>query len=762
VRARVELGAKGAVALLLGTVLAPLAGAQEAFPPAVPSYPTAPGPVGVMNPAPMELKVRRVKDAVEVVIENTGSGPQLEQSTGGGSWLGRLYTSRPSILQGPQMVGVPDAGFERISIEGDGTVYNLRVTPVAGYPVRPPLVSADGRNVVLSFAAPAMPSLQTLRRDTLAPGAVANPNFVPPLRQRAAAPPVGDMAVGTMVLKDPSYLDVRGPRVTLTFKGVPASNAMHALARIGKYGFVYNSISDKTKNPPVTASFFREDYRTAINMVIASTGIQAKLVGNTIIAGPDALSTGAASLASKVYRLNQVSARSAAEYLASLGALIRVPKTYSSTEASGSSTNVGGGSLDGGQTASNTFSTTSTGTAIDSYGGQKGPLQGLSGTIDRRLGTITLVGKPSLVSVAEQYLKQIDLRQRQVALSIKILDVSLGNGQTIDNSFAFRYGNNFIVSDSGQLIGAFGGLLPPNGASDQFEILSGGASNAKPIYPPSGETRIPRAPLSPAPINPGNAYIRNNFYDLVKAQITSSSTKVLASPTLILSENSEDGGNQNNQSSAKISGDESSFLGSVTTNQLVTMIGRAKSNESAVVVGERIITGYKITGGNNGSPNSCEPTFGIAGLTFGARVTKVDDNGFVTFSLSPTISATSGEAIITGCGSVALLTLRSLDTGSARVRDGQTLILTGVLSDRDRQLARKWPLLADLPIVGQFFRTSENAREKRELVVMVTPRIINDTEGGTYGYGYEPTSNDTRQFMSPYISTPMPSAFPQR
>ena len=181
VRARVELGAKRAVALLLGTVMAPLAGAQEAFPPPVPSYPTAPGPVGVMNPAPMELKVRRVRDAVEVVIENTGTSPQLEQSTGGGSWLGRLYTTRPSaLLRGPQAVAVPDAGFERISIEGGGTVYNLRVTPVPGYPVRPPIVSADRRNVVLSFSAPVMPSQQTMRRNSLAPGAVANPSFAPP------------------------------------------------------------------------------------------------------------------------------------------------------------------------------------------------------------------------------------------------------------------------------------------------------------------------------------------------------------------------------------------------------------------------------------------------------------------------------------------------------------------------------------------------------------------------------------------------------
>jgi type IV pilus assembly protein PilQ len=53
-----------------------------------------------------------------------------------------------------------------------------------------------------------------------------------------------------------------------------------------------------------------------------------------------------------------------------------------------------------------------------------------------------------------------------------------------------------------------------------------------------------------------------------------------------------------------------------------------------------------------------------------------------------------------------------------------------------------------MPLVGQFFRGSSNRREKRELVIMVTPRIIEENEGGTYGYGYNPASRDARQFVS--------------
>ncbi|MFM9073462.1 MAG: hypothetical protein ACKOOC_08690, partial [Cyanobium sp.] len=98
-----DMARRGGAAAALGPLalgplaLVPLGGpvvqAQEAFPPRVPEFPNTPGPVRVVNPVAMELKVRRVRDAVEVVIETTGTGPQLEQSNQGGSWMGRLYTA---------------------------------------------------------------------------------------------------------------------------------------------------------------------------------------------------------------------------------------------------------------------------------------------------------------------------------------------------------------------------------------------------------------------------------------------------------------------------------------------------------------------------------------------------------------------------------------------------------------------------------------------------------------------------------------------
>ena len=62
---------------------------------------------------------------------------------------------------------------------------------------------------------------------------------------------------------------------------------------------------------------------------------------------------------------------------------------------------------------------------VETIAAQKGPLRGLVGTTDGRLGTITLVGESRLIALAESYLKQIDLRQRQVAVKVQIISVSL-------------------------------------------------------------------------------------------------------------------------------------------------------------------------------------------------------------------------------------------------------------------------------------------------------------------------------------------------
>ncbi|TCD58350.1 general secretion pathway protein GspD [Synechococcus sp. BS55D] len=741
-------------------------------------------PVAVQAEGGMQLQARRAADGLEIVVVGVGARPVLQQRLVGGQWQGRLTTKgAPGVRAGFGQLALPELGIRKFSLEGDGSTYLLRFEAVNGVAPAEPVVSADGRNLILSFPGLASPSVQTGRLDLNTPGRVPQARYAPPLQPRAVAPPLGDMAVGTMVLQNRSFVNVSGPPVTLTLNNAPAKDALMSLARLGGYGFVYvGDGGGATTAPgqapggavasggsPVSMSFQNESYARALNGVLLASGLQGKLDGRTLLVGTAVSAKTFGPQVSKVYRLNQASASSAADYLASLGASVSKVNTTSITSGDPSS-------LGTSQLSNQISQTTSTLTSVETYGAAVGPLRGLTGTTDARLQTVTLVGDSQLVAIAESYLKQIDLRQRQVALTIRILDINLENDKQIANSFAFRSGNMFVVSDNGELLANFGSYKPPateaGGLPGRYAaqdgttpvpgtgVLAGENSpffdKPSSAYPlPGSRSQLGGSTLSPVrpdfgtydnPLQPGVSdvtedrveytaptkfqYPEDQFFDFLRARIQSTSTKVLASPTLVLQEGGE---KSTGTDKGKISEDGK--------------IGRELSNEAYVRVGTQFVTSFEVKQDVNGN-NFCQPVFANAGLTFGARVEKIDDNGFVTFALSPEISAPVGTEQVGNCGSITIINDRSLDTGKIRVRDGQTLILTGVISDTDRAVVTKWPILGDLPFIGQFFRNSGGERSKSELVILVTPRIIDDREGGTYGYGYKPSLPAARQVLS--------------
>jgi type IV pilus assembly protein PilQ len=52
-----------------------------------------------------------------------------------------------------------------------------------------------------------------------------------------------------------------------------------------------------------------------------------------------------------------------------------------------------------------------------------------------------------------------------------------------------------------------------------------------------------------------------------------------------------------------------------------------------------------------------------------------------------------------------------------------------------------------MPLIGQFFRSTNGGRKKRELVILVTPKILDDNDGGRFGYGYQPSTQQSRELM---------------
>jgi general secretion pathway protein D len=59
-----------------------------------------------------------------------------------------------------------------------------------------------------------------------------------------------------------------------------------------------------------------------------------------------------------------------------------------------------------------------------------------------------------------------------------------------------------------------------------------------------------------------------------------------------------------------------------------------------------------------------------------------------------------------------------------RLRDGETQVLAGLISDEDRQTANRVPGLGDLPVLGRLFSSTSDNKTKNEIVLLITPRLV--------------------------------------
>ena len=75
-----------------------------------------------------------------------------------------------------------------------------------------------------------------------------------------------------------------------------------------------------------------------------------------------------------------------------------------------------------------------------------------------------------------------------------------------------------------------------------------------------------------------------------------------------------------------------------------------------------------------------------------------------------------------------LLQRNNLDLKNVRIKDEETLLIGGMITNEEINKTSKVPILGDLPFIGFLFRNQSKKMEKREMLIMITPRIIKDTE----------------------------------
>ncbi len=150
------------------------------------------------------------------------------------------------------------------------------------------------------------------------------------------------------------------------------------------------------------------------------------------------------------------------------------------------------------------------------------------------------------------------------------------------------------------------------------------------------------------------------------------------------------------------------------------------NQEAKILVGTKdaYITSTTSQGGTGTAVTSQSVNFVDVGIKLYVTPT-VNADGFVTMKIKPEISSAERTSI-TSEGKITqipIVTTSEAET-AVMVKDGITVIIGGLRKDERKKEVKKIPLIADIPLVGFFFRSTSDETKKTELVILLTPHIM--------------------------------------
>ncbi len=187
--------------------------------------------------------------------------------------------------------------------------------------------------------------------------------------------------------------------------------------------------------------------------------------------------------------------------------------------------------------------------------------------------------------------------------------------------------------------------------------------------------------------------------------------------------------------------DASSFEGilkALETDTDTKILARPKiltlDNESALI---RLTTeeaiGLQTTTGENTATTSVQPERSTTGIVL-AVTPQVNEGDYITMIVEPSVAKTVESNILT--------TIRDPKTRSARtivrIRSGDTLVVGGLIDRSDEEALRRVPVLSGIPFVGEAFKSTSVNDDASELIVFVTPQILNEPTAQMAAVGQGP------------------------
>ena len=312
------------------------------------------------------------------------------------------------------------------------------------------------------------------------------------------------------------------------------------------------------------------------------------------------------------------------------------------------------------------------------------PFKNLSVSYFPTLGTIQVIGgTPTQIDMIRDYIAANDKKTPQAYLEVQIISLSESGSKTFDNTWMFMSKNVSFNAGGGKGFGT-SSKYPVFFSGHGYDIV-GDWDEEKGEYKKEGEIR--KWSGSPQLVYAVNYLVENE------------KGRVLANPRIMIT--------SGQKSTIDLTSD---YVSKVTSQYL----DNGSSSGSAQAQKEYTINN------DNGIKVEITPF--------------ISPDGYVTLDLKPqyaTIAAqltTPGEVEGERDIAATLLQRRNLDLKGIRIKDGETMVVGGMIQETETKNVSKIPFLGDLPVVGMFFRSTTTGRKKEEMVMMITPQIIVDTE----------------------------------
>ncbi len=355
--------------------------------------------------------------------------------------------------------------------------------------------------------------------------------------------------------------------------------------------------------------------------------------------------------------------------------------------------------------------------SVSSQGVAPFDVQNLSIAYFPQRGTITLMGgSEAQANMIENFIKNNDVKQPQAFLEVSIVELNEQGSKEFQNSW-YLASNSWSLGFDGTSSSAMRAGGVPAYMKKTDYIWDKGAQGNTPMQGISQ----PGGAGSPILVNKGDGesvweipqqIVRTALYPVTQGTkvywqmnylIENRKGRVLANPKILITNGQE--------SVIDLTQD---YVEKVTSEYL-TATG----------------AGYGATTG------AAQKTYTI-GSDLGIKVTLtpfISPEGYVTLNIAPEYSTVANEirtqSEVTGQTDLAatLLSRRDLDLKNVRIKDGETLVIGGLIQETEQKIVNKIPFLGDLPLVGSIFRSTSTTKAKSELVIMLTPKILNDGDG---------------------------------